>query len=273
PRFVLDHTNSTTTWLAPRERPVPIITGTQWDIAEDGDRPTVVLRLSGGVYNPSDARPEGMRLAFAEMPGGESPDGAIWRNPGALELPEVPTYEVGRFTVATSAWVEALEHVFPTFQQAPLRLSVQNLFSGASANVSAVAPAVVVHGRRETPVVDGLLGEWMGNEAIIDGRMVLMHDRAAVQSGEVMRTERAAQAFVGWTEEGLHVAFRLEGAGVAPGAIRQTRNFVETEYGRAWGEDVCEILVQPVWTQLGDPVDGPLLHIVAKPNGAFARRR
>src|SRR5690606_8077501 len=128
-----------------------------------------------------------------------------------------------------AAWVDALEHVFPTFQQAPLRLSVQNLYSGASADVSAVAPAVVVHGRREAPLVDGMLGEWMGNEAIIDGRMVLMHDRAAVQSGEVLRTERASQAFVGWTQEALPMAFRFDGAGVEPGAIRQTRNFVATE--------------------------------------------
>jgi hypothetical protein len=52
-----------------------------------------------------------------------------------------------------------------------------------------------------------------------------------------------------------------------------TRNFVETEFRRVWNEDVCELLLQPVWQQAGEPVEGPLLHVVCKPDGAFARRR
>ena len=34
---------------------------------------------------------------------------------------------------------------------------------------------------------------------------------------------------------------------------------------RAWGEDLCEVLIQPVYA---DNSPGPVLHLVCKPNGA-----
>jgi hypothetical protein len=136
-----------------------------------------------------------------------------------------------------------------------------------------VTPAVVIDERRQPPVVDGTLGEWLGHEAIIDGRMVQMHNRPAIQSGVLLRTNTPAQAFVGWTAEGLHIAFRLEEANPVDGQIRTARNFVDTEHRRVWGEDVSELLIQPVWTHNGQRVDGPLLHVICKPDGAFARRR
>lgn len=272
-RFATDHTNATTAWLSPRERPVPIVARTRWDLTEADGKQRLMLRLGASVYNPSDASPEGMSIAFAEMPGGESPQEAVWQNPGTVALPSIATYEVAQAPLTTSASVDALALVFPTFQQGPLRLVVRNEFSGAVGSAGAVAPAVVVDERREPPLVDGQLGEWLGNEAIIDGRMVRMHSRPALQSGEVQRVEKPAQAFVGWTSQGLHVAFRLEDAARPTGRMHTTRNFVETEYRRVWGEDLCEILIQPVWTQRGDAVDGPLLHIICKPDSAFVRRR
>jgi hypothetical protein len=272
-RFQTHHTNRTTVWLSPRERPVPVILGTRWDLTEWEGAARLILRLETGIYNPTDASPEGMTLSFAELPGGEMPAESIWQNPGSVSVPPIATYEVAQVPLSTSAPVDALGYVFPTYQQAPLRITARNEYTGAAGTASAVAPAVIVDQRGQVPVVDGLLGEWLGSEAIIDGRMVLMHDRPALQAGEVQRTAAAAQAYVAWTAEGLHIAFRLEGAAVDRGALRMTRNFVETEFRRIWGEDVCEILIQPVWTVSGDPTDGPLLHVVCKPDGAFARRR
>jgi hypothetical protein len=272
-RFEADHTNRTTAWLSPRERPLPIVLGTRWDLTEAGGRGRIVLRLETAVYNPTDASPEGMSLSFLEMPGGEPPAESSWQDPGIAALDPIATYETARATVATSTPVDALGYVFPTYQQGPLRLQARNEYTGAAGATSVVAPAVIVDERTEPPVVDGLLGEWLGNEAIIDGRMVLMHDRPALQAGQVQRTAGESQAFVAWTGEGLHVAFRLQDAGNGPGAMRTTRNFVETDYRRIWNEDVCELLIQPIWTVNGEPADGPLLHVVCKPDGAFARRR
>ena len=273
PRFETDHTNQTTAWLAPRERPLPIVLGTRWDLTENQGRRRIVLQLETGIYNPTDASPEGMTLSFLEMPGGEPPAESSWETPGTIAVDPIATYETAQVRVATSTPVDALGYVFPTYQQGPLRLQARNEYTGAAGTTSVVTPAVIVDERGEPPVVDGLLGEWLGNEAIIDGRMVLMHDRPALQSGQVQRTVAESQAFVAWTGEGLHIAFRLEGVDRSEETMRTTRNFVETEYRRIWDEDVCELLIQPVWTVNGDPTDGPLLHVVCKPDGAFARRR
>ena len=273
PRFAADHTNRTTTWISPRERPVPVISRTQWDLhADSAGRQRLVLGLSMNVYNPSDARPEGISLLFTEMPGGEAPERAVWENPGRIVLPAIATYEVGNATLSTSATIDELALVFPTFQQGPMHIAARNEYSGAQGIASAVAPAMVIDQRRQAPVIDGQLAEWLGNEAIIDGRMVQMHSRPALQAGEVLRAPKPAQSFVGWSSEGLHIAFRLEDAGAADAQLRATRNFVDTEHRRVWGEDVCEVLIQPVWSN-GQAVDGPLLHLVCKPDGAFLRRR
>ena len=254
---------------------LPIVSAARWDVAEDAQgQQRLNLRLGVSVYNPSDARPEGLRVWFEEMPGGAAPGGRTWTDPGAAAAPSPATYEVGRFPLTTSATVDVLGQQFRTFTQAPLRVGVSSQFSGAAATAAAVTPAVVLDRRGADPVVDGSLGEWSGNEAIADGRLVRMHDRPAIQAGAARWTDDRPQAFAAWTAEGLYVAVRFEGAPPPSGAVvRATRNFVDTEYRRVWGEDACELLIQPVWLDRGDPTDGPLLHVVCKPDGAFARRR
>jgi hypothetical protein len=54
--------------------------------------------------------------------------------------------------------------------------------------------------------------------------------------------------------------------GLSGADTRASRNFVTySDVGRAWGEDLCEVLVQPVYA---DSTLGPLLHLVCKPNGS-----
>ena len=276
PRFVTDHTNRTTAWLFPRERPAAVVTATRWDLGRDatGDA-RLFLRAGVSVYNPSDARPEGFTLAFATMPGGDSPFGnGPWKSPGAAKLPPVATYEVGGFTLNASALVRDLAGGFLLSGQAPMRLSVRDEAGGGVSTAEAVAPAAVLDERAEPPRVDGLLGEWSGNEAIIDGPMVQMHARGRPPKRPNRPAARSPPkpSSAGPTQA-CSVAFKLPGVPTGKNVVRQSKNFVETEFGRVWGEDACELLVQPVWLQAGDPVAGPLLLVVCKPDGAFARRR
>ena len=278
PRFAVDLTNRTTAWLFPRERPAAVVTTTRWDLGRDDETGDARLFLRAGVsvYNPSDARPEGMTLGFAALPGGNDPLAANgpWRTPGTNPLPPVATYEVGQFTLGASAPVRDLAGGLLLSGQVPMRVSVRDEAAGGVFTAEAVAPVAVLDARAEPPTVDGLLGEWSGNEAIVDGPMVQMHSRPALQSGRIERGAQAAQAFVAWTDAGLHVAFKLPGVPTAAGVVRQSKNFVDTEFGRVWGEDACELLIQPVWSRpQGPAVEGPLLLVVCKPDGAFARRR
>jgi hypothetical protein len=71
-----------------------------------------------------------------------------------------------------------------------------------------------------------------------------------------------------WADEHLYLGFKLGGASGA--AVTQTRNFVEYQFGRAWGEDLAQVLIQPVYA---DNTLGPVLHVVCKPTGSWVERK
>jgi hypothetical protein len=47
--------------------------------------------------------------------------------------------------------------------------------------------------------------------------------------------------------------------------LRSSKNFAAYQFRRAWGEDLCQVLIQPVYK---DSSLGPVLHLVVKPNGS-----
>jgi hypothetical protein len=98
--------------------------------------------------------------------------------------------------------------------------------------------------------------------------LVKMVDRQTIQSHALPMADEDASLFTAWSSENLYVAFRL--AGVTAIDLRSTRNFVEYDHGRAWGEDLCEMLIQPIYT---DNTTGPLLHIVCKPGGSWVEQQ
>lgn len=276
PRFFTDHTYRTTQWLVERERPLPAITGARWDVSGQGQEQRLHLRLRTETYNPSDATPEGMTLSWVTLPGGQAPPRderpGLWQTPAIEQAAGViETYAVGAATLTTSAAVEDIAAVGFLRASTPASVAVRDAFTGAVSLTEATLPAVAVTERDAAPTIDGRLGEWSGNEAFLDGPLVRMSDRPSIQAGRISRTRQTGQAFVGWTAQGLHVAFRFDGV-ERDGSMRSSRNFVELQDRRTWGEDACEILIQPVWGIAGDPIDGPLLHIVAKPQNAFVRR-
>jgi hypothetical protein len=107
---------------------------------------------------------------------------------------------------------------------------------------------------------DGKLDDWAPSDLIHDGPMVRMLDRPAVQNQELARAQTASKLYTGWAADNFYVAFALDGTSKVDSI---GRNFVDYQSRRAWGEDLCEILIQPVYR---DNTLGPTLHMICKPN-------
>jgi hypothetical protein len=95
-----------------------------------------------------------------------------------------------------------------------------------------------------------------------------MFNRPAVQRQDLQFADESATVYAGWADENLYVAFDLQGVTMSP--VMQSRNFVDYQFRRAWGEDLCELLVQAVFE---DNSVGPVLHVVCKPAGHWVERK
>jgi hypothetical protein len=89
-----------------------------------------------------------------------------------------------------------------------------------------------------------------------------------MQQQEMELAQSPATVYTAWSGDDFYVAFKLSGVGAAQ--VTSTRNFVDYQFRRAWGEDLCEILVQPVYA---DNSAGPVLHMVCKPTGHWLERK
>ena len=116
---------------------------------------------------------------------------------------------------------------------------------------------------------DGKLDDWTPADLIHDGPLVRMLDRPGLQQQELAYAATRSKIYTGWAAADLYVGFAVDGVSkVAAGG----RNDVEYQARRAWGEDLCELLVQPVYDDTSEP--GPVLHVVVKPNGSnWAERK
>jgi len=113
---------------------------------------------------------------------------------------------------------------------------------------------------------DGKLDDWTELDLIQDGPLVRMMDRPMLQRQSTEPASTNSKIYTGWTGNDFFVGFGVEGVSAANGGQSQGKNFVDNyQSGRAWGEDLCEVLVQPVY--VNNSV-GPLLHVVLKPNGS-----
>jgi hypothetical protein len=95
-----------------------------------------------------------------------------------------------------------------------------------------------------------------------------MLSRPAVQEQRLVLASTPSNVFTGWSDDNLYVAFKL--SGLSHGGAQWTRNFVEYQFRRAWGEDLCQLLIQPMYA---DGSVGPVLHVVCKPNGSWVERK
>src|SRR5262249_2173614 len=123
--------------------------------------------------------------------------------------------------------------------------------------------------RRERSLdLNGSLDDWDAADAIqLDQPLVKMLNRPALQHQEIQPATVASSLYSCWSDDNFYIAFRLNG--VTETDVRSTHNFVDYQSRRAWGEDLCELLIQPVYV---DNTTGPVLHIVCKPSGNWVER-
>ena len=102
---------------------------------------------------------------------------------------------------------------------------------------------------------------------IQDGRLTKMVDRPSIQHWRIEPASTPSQIYTGWSDDNFYLAFRVNGA--APGQ-ESHRNFVDYQFRRAWGEDLCQVLIQPIYD---DNSLGPLTYLACKPNGVCMVKR
>jgi hypothetical protein len=116
--------------------------------------------------------------------------------------------------------------------------------------------------------MDGSLEDWTPDDAIHDGPLLRMFNRPALQAQQLQPASGASSLYTGWADENLYVAFKV--TGLSQAEMRTVRNFVSYQFRRAWGEDLCQVLIQPVYS---DNSLGPIVHVVCKPNGHWVERK
>ena len=94
-----------------------------------------------------------------------------------------------------------------------------------------------------------------------------MVDRPSIQHWRIEPSSIPSRIYTGWSDDNFYVAFSVGGT-----AERQElhRNFVDYQLRRAWGEDLCQVLIQPVYD---DNSLGPVTYLACKPNGVCMVKR
>jgi hypothetical protein len=118
------------------------------------------------------------------------------------------------------------------------------------------------------PKMDGDLKDWAPEDALHEGPLVQMLSKPSMQRQELALAANQTAVYSTWTAASLYVGFRIDGAD-SPMTNVET-SFVRYELRRAWGEDVCEVLIQPVYA---DNSVGPLLHVACKRGGQLVISR
>lgn len=248
-------------WTQPQQRPQILARAAQWTI-DTTPRPQTQhtpgnwlrLDLSLDIYNASDLTPDKNALQWDAPP----PQSGWEVRPQPVEVPRLQTYHVQ--PASLSAGFD-LNHMSADASK-PLELRFINNFTRAAYPLRVRLPVAVCE-RHEGPLaIDGKLNDWSDADALQDGPLVLMMNRPAVQKQELKFVEGSSRIYSSYGRENFYVAFSLEGL---TGNEHQAHNEVYYQARRAWGEDLCEVLVQPVYR---DNSVGPVLHVICKPNGA-----
>jgi hypothetical protein len=144
----------------------------------------------------------------------------------------------------------------------PIELTFQDGFYKRRTSLQLVLPVAPCERRRPGLDINGNLDDWEMADAIQDGPLTQMYNRPALQRGELQPASTSSTIYAAWADENLYLAFSLGGVGSAN--IKSARNFVNYQFRRAWGEDLAQVLVQPVYN---DNSVGPVLNVVLKPTG------
>ncbi len=246
-------------WMQPLERPLLLARRTTWSALDlGGSSPQLKLLLDVDIYNASDSTPDDNLLAWTAAPSG-------WQvRPQAQTVSALPTYQV------RSAQVEAavdLSRLSPATRQ-PVELTFTQGFTRRQTPVRLVLPVAASERRYGQLSIDGSLDDWDPIDAIQNGPLVSFLSRPNLQSQQLQFDALPVQLFSGWADENFYLAFKV--SGLQEAAPRVSRNFVDYQFRRAWGEDLCQVLIEAV---AADGTSGPALHLVCKPNGDWMERK
>jgi hypothetical protein len=225
------------------------VRGNRWvDVALDVD-----------IYNAAELQPQRSALTWRSVP-------EAWqaqRDP--VPVPQLGTYTVNRFVMRASV---NLDRVNPTSRQ-PVQIQLTEGFSGRPFDMRLMLPVGISDQRLSAPPkIDGSLEDWFVEDALHEGQMVRMLSRPAIQQQQLPMAERPSAIYSTWGNMSLFLAFRVEGADMP--LTNAAGNSVEYQMGRAWGADLCELMLQPVYD---DGSVGPLLYATIKRGSINVRRR
>jgi hypothetical protein len=242
-------------WARPQERPLLIGRTADWSWNTDPQAPNLInLHMGLDIYNASDDTPAGNSIQWAVLP-------PAWKiDPAPLPVASLQTYRVLR---------TSLDAKFDTNELSPSsRLPMEvDFIDGATRVLSPlrlVLPVSASDRREGRLAIDGTLDDWTDADLLQNGPMVVMLDRPDLQRQALQRASSPTKLYSAWAAENFYLAFSVQG--IAEESLHRAQNFVSYKERRAWGEDLSEILIQPVYADAAHPL-GNVLHIVCKPNG------
>ncbi|HUB27698.1 MAG TPA: hypothetical protein VL992_19895, partial [Tepidisphaeraceae bacterium] len=246
-------------WQGPKERPYLIPRTVSWSVDPQHDGQ---LDVSVGidVYNASDRAGQGPNnpneISWLGAGGG-------WQfNPQPADIPPLHTYHVQRFTLQANYDLSQ----GPAPAGVPLVVQFEDGFTHNDFTSQMMLPVAASDRREGGLVIDGKLNDWFDADLIENGRMVRCFDRPTLQRQIMTHAAQPAKIYTAWGDEDFYVAFHVSGLGDEPATVS---NQVSYEYRRAWGGDLCQIVIQPLFD---DNSLGPVLHVVCKPNGPVVER-
>lgn len=251
-------------WMQPQQRPTLIGRSTTWLLDPLAARTGNWLDMKCGLDLYTTSAGDPVAASTLQWTG----IGAGWRvPPQPTPLTALSPYRVRRVTLNASV---DLDDLGPGSRQ-PLSAVFTDGFTKRQAVVDLVVPAAVCDRRREPLTIDGSLGDWLELDAIASDPLVKMLDRPGLREQRVRRMSTPAKVYANWTESALNIGFRLEGV-VDDGTARNRpmRNFVAYDQNRAWGEDIAEVLIQPIYA---DNTLGPVLNVNCKPTAVWTVRK
>jgi hypothetical protein len=242
-------------WQEPQERPMLVGRTTDWSVAssqKDGSVDKLKLTLGVDIYNASENTPSDNQLQWLSLPTG-------WQvTPQPVTVPKLQTYSIHRATIDGQF---DTSKIGPSTVQ-PSQVAFKDGFTQQQSPIHVMVPVAASERHEGFMRFDGKLDGWNDADALQSGPLVRMLSRPALQRQELQLASTPSRIYSSWANENFYLAFAV--SGIAAGG-QTNQNFVTYRDRRAWGEDLCEALIQPVYANNSV---GDLLHIVVKPNGA-----
>ncbi len=245
--------SQTRDWIVPQDKPLLIPRNTSWGwFMRQGN--WVDLRLGLDIYNAASVPLEG-DIQWVSAPRG-------WEiSPQPLNIDPVhaiQTYQVKQFETRAMVDLDRLS----AETRKPIQLKFIDSVHKRPFYMTVSAPVAPSDKREGQLTIDGKLGDWDdAADAIQLGPMVTMLDRPGVQRQAMQLAATSTALYSNWADKRFYVGFKLDG--LASGDTHSENNSVDYQLRRAWGEDLCEMLIQPIYAQ----ELGQIVHIVCKPKG------